>query len=508
MTMTWRLGRLMVVACLAAVAASAAAAAQWGREPDPAAVSRFTRASLVFATHDLSSPVSLFGHTFLVLHDQPEPEPDALVVEFGGVVRRPADHVAALLSHIPGRFALSHFSTKEREYAADGRSLWVYPLRLEPEAQQALARQAQAVIGQERPYTFLRSNCSHHILALVARAAGLDAEEPDWPFVVPVDTLRALAGRGLLAPPQHRPAASARALAAHARLDAAGRARFESYRLDPDQPGPEAEDSPVALALSAAAEHWALVELQTARRDAWYRLKRRFPRSADLEPPRQDPLDTGAHASWSWVQGLDGTASTLGWSYGFLSFRNEDLSALRHAELQLLDLVVSRRDGRLRLDRLGLLAMEANQPASPVAGGFTQRLDLAYVNDTAQAGRRAERLLLRFGRGVTWPLGGVDVSALPFIALGGIDGGAGWAPAAAVGLRGSAHASLPSGWRARAQLEWYGRELAGLRALHRFELAAPTLDGRHGFGLQAEVRNGQLRDAMLGLRWTFRPRPP
>lgn len=453
----------------------------------------------------MSSPVSLFGHTFLALHHEDLPEPGALVLEFGGTVDRPSDHLGALVDSIPGRFSASYFSYKEREYFADRRSLWVFPLRLHPEALERLKRQVQAVIGLERPYTFLRRNCSHYILALVAEAAGIARSSPEWPFVVPVDTLRVLDRHGLLAAPVYRPAPSARAEAAHDALSPVDRSRFESFRRDPDQPSDESEHSPLAQALSAAAEHWALVELQAGRRDAWYRLKRRFPVAARSDTATVDPLATGAHATWTLVRALDGAASTLGWSYGFLSFGQEDRSGLRNAELQLLELVVSRRAGRLHLERLGLLSMEANRPADHFGPGFTQRLDIAYVDHSAVAGRRSETLLLRFGRGLTWRLRPVDVTALPFVALGAVQGGAGWSPTLTAGLRGSAYVALPAGWRARAAFDRYGRSRSGLRSLHRLELASPSGQGPHSVGLQLELRKAEGRHVNLGLRWSYRP---
>lgn len=486
---------------------AAAASAQWGREPDPAQAGRYSRASVVFASHDLSSPASLFGHTFLVLHDQALPEADALVIEFGGVATRLSDQVDALVGSIPGRFSASYFSYKQREYFELGRSLWVYPLRLSPEALSRLKQQVRSVVGREQPYTFLRNNCSHYILALVAEAAGIDPIDLGGPFVVPVDTLRFLQQQALLAAPVQQSAPKARAEAAFAALSQSDRARFVSFQRDPDQPTTEPADSALALALSAAAEHWVLQEWQASRRDAWYRLKRRFPVSAELDKPSTDPLATGAHSTWSHVRGLGGAASTLGWSYGFLSFKGEDLGGLSNAELQLLDMAWSHKSGRARLERLEVLSMEANRPASPLGAGFTQRLDIAYGHDADLDGARSERLLLRFGRGLTRRLGRADVTTLPFVAAGAVQGGAGWKPALTLGLRGAMHLTLPAGWRAKASLDWHGRELARWRSQQRLEIAAPTVRGRHGFGLQLAVRNAERQQLELGLRWSYRSGP-
>jgi hypothetical protein len=289
-------------------------------------------------------------------------------------------------------------------------------------------------------------------------------------------------------------------------LTPAQQARFDSIWRDPDQPATEPTDRAVSMALSLAAEHGVLSEDKASRRDAFYRLKRRAPDAGPHEGPPVDPVNSGAHGAWSVTQNLKGSGSFVSWRYGFSSLENEDRTGLRDAELQLLGLEVGRQNGRTRLTRAELVAMEANSPGDHLFPGFTQRLDIGYINDTVAAGRESERLFARLGRGLTWRMGPVNTSALPYLAAGVMDAGDGWGGVVTAGFRATAYLPLAFGWRAKASVDWNARQLAGLRALHRIEVASPSLHSDHSFGLRAEWRNSDRSGALIGLRWSYRPR--
>ncbi len=478
--------------------------AQWGREQDGAALEQATRASIVFATHDLSSPVSLFGHSFLVLHREATPEPQALVMEFGGMTRSGLDHLRALVSEIEGGFTLSYFSYKEREYFTEGRSLWIYPLRLDDTGLAALKQQVRASIGKRARYTFPRWNCSHYILDLVASAAGIDRTGPEVPFVVPADTLRILHARSLLGPPVFRASPGSRSQSAYNSLSAVDRARVRSFWQDPEQPSDQPLTKPVEQTLSTSADHWMLSETQASRRDAWFRLKRRFPLGDRAAAAPADPASGPGSGEWTLGRDVRQHSTSIGWRLGLLSLAGEERTGLRNARLQLLALEVERRNGRTRLARADVLAMEANVPGDLYFHGFTQRLDLGYVDDQPRLGRVSKRFLLQFGRGTTRQMAKVDVSLLPTVAVGALNGGERWKPVVSVGLKASAYGPLPGDWRAKFTSEWSGRELAGMRSSQQFEAASPVLGSSSTVSLRVEWRNQGYRDASVGLLWAYR----
>ncbi len=478
--------------------------AQWGREQDGATLEQATRASIVFATHDLSSPVSLFGHSFLVLHQEPIPEPQALVMEFGGMTRSGLDHLRALVSEIEGGFTLSFFSYKEREYFTEGRSLWVYPLLLDDAGLAKLKQRVRASIGQRARYTFPRWNCSHYILDLVASAADIGRTGPEVPFVVPADTLRSLHARGLLGPPVFRASPGSRSQRAYNAMSVAGRAQIRSFWQDPEQASEQPLTKEVEQSLSISADHWMLRETQAGRRDAWYRLKRDYPLAeADTATPA-DPASGRGSGEWTLGHDVRQHSTSVGWRLGLLSLAGEEATGLRNARLQLLALEIERRNGVSRLARADVLAMEANVPGDLYFAGFTQRLDLGYVDDQPRLDRVSQRFLLQFGRGTTRQLANASVSLLPSVAVGALNGGAGWKPVVSMGLKASAYVPLPGHWRAKFTSEWSGRELAGMRSSHQFEAASPVFRKSTTVSLRVEWRNQRYRDASVGMLWAYR----
>ncbi len=478
---------------------------QWGLEPEGREIEYFRHASLVFATNDLSSPASLFGHTFIVLYNEETPEPQALVLEFGGIARTELDQLRALVAEIEGGFTLSFFSYKEREYFAAGRSLWIYPLRLDARELVALKQLVRDSIGQRARYTFARWNCAHYILDLVARASGIERDAPELPFVVPSDTLRALYSRQLLGQPTFKANPGTRGQAAYRALAADDRSRFRSFWLDPDQPLGQPLSAELQAALSVSAEHWMLSEAQPQRRDAWFRLKRQFPLGpAEVAAPKVDPA--ASRSSGEWTLALDGRsgAVALGWRLGLLSLAGEERTGLHNATLQPMALEVERRQGRLRVTRADLIAMDAHVPGDLFFRGFTQRLHLGYGVDDGFLNRPSRRLLARFGRGITGRLGIAELSILPTLSSGAVTGGREWRLVASAGFRASIYSPLIKGWRLRLTTEWNGRELAGVRSSHQIEAASPVLRDAHTLTLRAEWRNEHHRAGSLGFQWGYR----
>lgn len=101
----------------------------WKDNIDPASFFNKKYLSIVFAGHNIKTPISMFGHTYLVSHDELKPEPDALVVEYlGDIESSKLWMIYSIFYSIKGRYRLSYFMFKQREYELEDRDLFIYRL--------------------------------------------------------------------------------------------------------------------------------------------------------------------------------------------------------------------------------------------------------------------------------------------------------------------------------------------------------------------------------------------
>ncbi len=157
--------------------------------------------SIVFASQNLKSPVSMFGHTFLVIHAETIPEPDSIVIEFLGKTDGVSwAHLKALVSYIEGEYRLTRFILKKREYDLEDRNLWIYRLSLsENEKEKLIYNISNNLKKKNLPYTFLNQNCSHYILKLLLYEKKQNSQF--LLYTLPKYTIRELQQLGYIATP-------------------------------------------------------------------------------------------------------------------------------------------------------------------------------------------------------------------------------------------------------------------------------------------------------------------
>lgn len=113
----------------------------------------------------------MFGHTFLVAHNEMPPEPDAVTIEFLGKTNGEfRQYLNALITHIDGEFRLGKFILKNREYDFEDRNLWIYELNLKENGRRQIFNSISSdIIKKSFPYTFLNKNCSYYIFNIVIK---------------------------------------------------------------------------------------------------------------------------------------------------------------------------------------------------------------------------------------------------------------------------------------------------------------------------------------------------
>ncbi|MCZ8156369.1 MAG: DUF4105 domain-containing protein [Leptospira sp.] len=174
---------------------------------------------LVFASHYLQAPASMFGHTFLKL----DGEQSNLVgskfselLDYGiGYAADPGDispvHYVfgGIAGGYNGKFSIFPYYMKVNEYNdLESRDLWEYSFQLNEEERDILVRHLWEMGNAEFPYYFQKENCAYQLLRLLEVVKGdLNLGQKYQLTLSPQDLLRLLVKTNLFVNvnPVHRP---------------------------------------------------------------------------------------------------------------------------------------------------------------------------------------------------------------------------------------------------------------------------------------------------------------
>lgn len=161
---------------------------------------------VVFASSDLSSAGSSFGHTFLRAHN-PKNIKQLDLLDYGinyaaitGTEDGASFALKGLFGFYQGSYSMLPFHQKMREYTnLEGRNLWEYKLKLTPAQVELVIDHLLELDGSVAPYYFLDDNCSRQILELVEVVKPqIDLTSRFVDSTIPLDTVKALASENLL----------------------------------------------------------------------------------------------------------------------------------------------------------------------------------------------------------------------------------------------------------------------------------------------------------------------
>jgi Domain of unknown function (DUF4105) len=164
----------------------------WRQALDPGSL------SLIFASHYLSNPASMFGHTLLRLNHSKRQGSQSLLdygINYAAITTTRNGFLYAILGitgGFEGRFASFPYYMKVQEYGnLESRDLWEYDLRFTQEQIDRLLRHLWELGSTYFRYFFFQENCSYHILSLL-EVANPDLHLTDtFTFtVIPSDTVR------------------------------------------------------------------------------------------------------------------------------------------------------------------------------------------------------------------------------------------------------------------------------------------------------------------------------
>ena len=160
---------------------------------------------MVFASGYVNSPASMFGHTFLRIDSRLKSPLLSFAVNYAARTD-PADGgltftAKGMLGGYQGYYSVMPYYDKVREYSnIDQRDLWEYSLNLTPDEVRRMLLHLIDLKDISTDYFFLDENCSYELLFLVdaARPEARLTETMDRYWVIPMDTVRAVLGAGLV----------------------------------------------------------------------------------------------------------------------------------------------------------------------------------------------------------------------------------------------------------------------------------------------------------------------
>lgn len=161
--------------------------------------------AMVFASGYVNSPASMFGHTFLRIDSRLTSPLLSFAVNYaartdpsdGGI----AFTAKGMFGGYQGFYSVMPYYDKVREYSnIDQRDLWEYSLNLTPDQVRRMLLHLVEMKDIATDYFFFDENCSYELLFLLdaAQPEARLTETMDRYWVIPMDTVRAVIGAGLV----------------------------------------------------------------------------------------------------------------------------------------------------------------------------------------------------------------------------------------------------------------------------------------------------------------------
>lgn len=169
---------------------------------------------LVYASSQLNSPSSMYGHTFLRFDPYNVENHSTYLshaINFGANI--PADEnglvyaVRGLGGGYPGNFAANPYFEKIKEYnRAENRDLWEYKLNLNADEVDRMLAHVWELRDINFDYYFFDENCAYRLLELIDIARPSSQLMHEFPGVaIPIDTVRVVRDKELVTDVHYRP---------------------------------------------------------------------------------------------------------------------------------------------------------------------------------------------------------------------------------------------------------------------------------------------------------------
>ncbi|TRX56536.1 DUF4105 domain-containing protein [Thalassomonas sp. M1454] len=169
---------------------------------------------LVYASSQLNSPSSMYGHTF-IRFDPFNVEKHSTylshAINFGANIPPDVNSIAYTIKGLgggyPGNFAANPYFEKIKEYnRAENRDLWEYKLNLTAQEIDLMLAHVWELRGINFDYYFFDENCAYRLLELIDIARPSSKLTDEFPgVVIPIDTVRVVRDKGMVDDVHYRP---------------------------------------------------------------------------------------------------------------------------------------------------------------------------------------------------------------------------------------------------------------------------------------------------------------
>ena len=461
-------------------------------------------ASVVFASNDMNSPSSMFGHTLLRINGTGGIGRERLLayaVSYAAQTTHDAGFAYAIKGiggGYVGFFSVTPYYDKIKEYEDfDHRDLWEYPLKLSTSELQRMMWHLWELRGVSSSYYFFTENCSYQLLALVEAARpDLDLTsqfEGMVSYAIPLETLRRLRDAGLVEQPGYYPATARTLQNLYGQLDpllqawvidyAHGRAGLDAAAL--------AAATPQGQARALETEHQYLYlrfqdhELDRNRGLPLDRsvLVARSEIKADsaFQPvPRPAMAPDEGHESGRIGAGVRVDHGGVGGEFRLRPAYHDRLDPaggyLPGAEIEFLDTGVLLREGGPTLADLTLIGIQTVAPRSdtlrPISWQVATGLRRYGIEGYTATGHGALGAYLEGGPGLAWmPWPSSQTFLYGLTAIEG-NHDLRYSYALGAGACAGISSTLAPWLSTEVQTRWLGRAAGGAHALASFEAAA------------------------------------
>ncbi|GEM_PF-5488537 len=383
-------------------------ALSWDKFDERQTLETKTQASLVFASENIKSPVSSFGHTFIVFHNQTPPEMSAVALEFVGDSTQPEfSYLRAGFMLVPGKFQLMPYYQKVRQYDLENRDTWLFPVNTKDI--QSLKNAISQKLDKTYPYNFFTRNCSRYVAQFLLENIVPEAKV-NGRITIPAQSVRQLLNLGVIKEGLYIKSQQKVMIEAYQDLPLAERKKVRIFTDNPENS--KAQDIDPVLA-SAALTYQFKRERNGYKRDVIYRQKKTYNQTLLNSPEPKKFVESSAQLS---IQGAEDGAAIVQFMPAHNSLQSyfPDVTSPHYLIVSSMQFYVK---DSLRLQSLNLLKIDAAVPETPFSKGFTRYLDASYYDWKHLVNKEATETVLRYGFGSTKGLGSLTASVVPFFGV-------------------------------------------------------------------------------------------
>lgn len=172
-------------------------------------------ATLVFPSAYMNNPASMFGHTMIRIDSSYQSKLLSYAANYAALVKDRLGFLYAfkgILGYYKGYFKVFPYYERVKEYNdTEQRDMWEYRLNLSEEEVMKMLMHLWELKDIYSYYYFFDENCSYNLLFLLEAARpSLNLTDSFGPWVIPVDTIRAVKDSGVVRNIEFRPAMSTR----------------------------------------------------------------------------------------------------------------------------------------------------------------------------------------------------------------------------------------------------------------------------------------------------------